>query len=40
MLFHQNTKKVLKVAMIVVGILVIVSMVVMYLPTPAAPVTL
>lgn len=32
MLFHQNTKKALRVAMIVIGILIIMSMVLAYIP--------
>lgn len=32
MLFHQNTQKGLRIAMIVVGILIIISMIILYLP--------
>ena len=32
MLFHQNTKKALRVALIVVGVLIIISMVMVYFP--------
>lgn len=32
MLFHRNTKKVIRIASIVIGVLVIISMVVLYTP--------
>lgn len=33
MLFHKNTKKAIRIASIVIGVLVIVSMVLLYFPS-------